>query len=151
MQVQMETNESVDNAVARLQRFIAAPENFVTGTASESAVKIMRTQRIANSLFRPEFNGTFTATPNGCTLNGDFRLSRRASGMMKAWFSAVAVLAIIAAGVGIQSGYPQWWQVPLGGVAVGLGGVLFLMFARFYYRKDKDWIFGQLEIQLTGA
>lgn len=68
---------------------------------------------------------------------------------MKAWFSGVGVLVVIAGGIGIQSGYRQWWQVPLGVVALLLGGALFLWFARFYYRRDKDWIVQQLRIQLT--
>jgi hypothetical protein len=145
MQVHIEIRDSVENSVARVQRFLAVPDHSVSGAATESMVRIIRTQRIGNSLFRPEFNGTFTSTPYGCSLQGDFRLSHRASGIMKAWFSGVGVLVIIAAGIGVQSGYHEWWQVPLVGVAVLLGGVLFLWFARFYYRRDRDWIMQQLQ------
>ena len=77
--MQVQIRDSIDNAVARLQLFLATSDHSVSGVASESVVRIIRTQRIGNSLFRPEFNGTFTSTPDGCTVRGTFRLSHRAS------------------------------------------------------------------------
>jgi len=148
MQVHIEIGDSVDNSVARVQRFLATADNSVSGTASESIVRIVRIQRIGNSIFRPEFNGVFTSTPDGCNLDGNFRLSNRASRLMKSWFAGVGVLVIAAAGMGMRAGYSKWWQVPLGGVGVLLVGVLFLLFASYYYRRDKDWIVQQLRTQL---
>jgi hypothetical protein len=46
--------------------------------------------------------------------------------------------------MGIRTGYSEWWQVPLGGVGVLFVGLLFLLFAKFYYRGDEDWIAQQL-------
>ena len=148
MQVHIEVRDSVENAVARVQRFLAAADHAVCGVAAESQVRIIRTQRIGNSLFRPEFHGTFTSTPDGCNLRGSFRLSDQASGIIKAWFLGVSVLVVGAAVVGIRTGYSEWWQVPLGGISVLLVGVLFLRFASYYYRGDKHWIVQQLRTQL---
>jgi hypothetical protein len=148
MQVHIEISDSVENSIARLQRFLVATDNSVSGAASGSMVRIIRIQRISNSIFRPEFNGTFTPTAGGCNLHGNLRLSDRASGLLKAWFLGVGVLIIGAAVMGIRTGYSEWWQVPLGGIAVLLMGVLFLLFASYYYRGDKDWIVQQLQIQL---
>jgi hypothetical protein len=148
MQVHIESRNSVEDSVDRVRRFLAAPDHSVSGAASESLVRIIRTQRIGNSIFRPDFNGTLTSTPNGCTLHGTFRLTDKASGYMKAWFSGVIVLIVLAAAMGIRTGYSQWWQVPLGGVSVLLIGVAFLLFANYYYRRDKGWIVQQLRTQL---
>jgi hypothetical protein len=46
--------------------------------------------------------------------------------------------------MGIRTGYSEWWQVPLGGVGVLLVGILFLLFAKYYYRGDEAWIAQQL-------
>jgi hypothetical protein len=148
MQIQIEIRDSVEKSVARVQRFLATADNSVSGTASESMVRVVRIQRIGNSIFRPEFNGVFTSSPDGCNLDGNFRLSNRASRLMKGWFAGVGVLAIAAAGMGIRAGYSKWWQVPFGGIGVSLVGVLFLLFARYYYRRDTDWIVQQLRTQL---
>jgi len=148
MQVHIEIRKSVNNSVVLVQQFLAAADHSVTGAASESMVKIIRIQRIGNSIFRPEFNGNFTPTPDGCILHGQFLLSRRASGFIKAWFLGVSVLIICAAAMGIRTGYSGWWQVPLGGVSVLLVGILFLLFAKYYYHRDEDWIVQQLRIQL---
>ena len=147
MQVNIEITNTVDNAVARLQHFLAA-DRSISGTVSESTVRIIRTQSLGNSIFRPEFNGTFTSTPAGCSLHGDFRLSDQATGLMKAWFLGMSSLAIIAAVMGIRTGYSEWWAVPLGGLRVLLGGVLFVWFANYYYRADRDWIVQQLRTRL---
>jgi hypothetical protein len=151
MQVHIEIRSNIESSVARVQHFLAAANDSVSGAASESMVRIIRIQRNGNSIFRPEFNGTFTPTADGCKLHGDFRLSRRASGILKAWFSGVGVLVIIAAGIGIQSGYREWWQVPLGGVGILLAGFLFLLFAKFYYRGDEEWTAQQLGSLLGGG
>jgi hypothetical protein len=144
MQVHIEIRNSVDISVARVRHFLAAADHSVSGAASESMVRIIRIQRFGNSIFRPEFNGKFSSTPDGCNLCGIFRLSDQASGFIKSWFLGVSVLIICAAGMGIRTGYSEWWQVPLGGVGVLLIGSLFLLFAKFYYRGDEDWIAQQL-------
>jgi hypothetical protein len=144
MKVHIEIRNGVESSVARVQHFLAAADHSVSGAASEAMVRIIRIQRIGNSIFRPEFNGTITSTPDGCILHGNFRLSDQASGIIKAWFWGVIVLIICAAGMGIRTGYSQWWQVPLGGVGVLLAGFLFLLFAKYFYRGDEDWIAQQL-------
>lgn len=144
MQVHIEIRNNVESSVARVQHFLAAGDHSVSGAASESMVRIIRTQRIGNSIFRPEFNGTFNSTPDGCNLHGGFRLSHKASGFIKAWLSGVGVLVVCAAGIGIWSGYSEWWQVPLGGVGVLLVGLLLLLFSKYFYRGDEDWIAQQL-------
>lgn len=151
MEVHIEIGDTVSNSVAQVQRFLAAANHSVLGAASESTVRIIRIQRIGNSIFRPEFNGTFTSTPDGCNLHGNFQLSDQASRFIKGWFAAVCVLIVCAAGMGISTGYREWWQVPLGGVGVLLVGILFLLFASYYYRHDKDWIVQQLRIQLENS
>jgi hypothetical protein len=151
MHIHFEIRNSVDNSVARVQQFLAAADHSVSGVASESMIKIIRIQRFGNSMFRPEFTGKFTSTLDGCNLNGDFRLPQRASGFIKAWFLVVSGLIICAAAMGIQTGYSEWWQVPLGGVGVLFVGLLFLLFAKFYYRGDEDWITQQLRIQLESG
>ena len=52
-----EITDSVQNSVARLLRFLDAPERSVSGTASDSLVRIISTQRVGNSIFRPGLNG----------------------------------------------------------------------------------------------
>jgi hypothetical protein len=144
MKVHIEIRNNVESSVARVQHFLAASDHSVAGAACESMVRIIRTQRIGNSIFRPEFNGTFNSTPDGCVLHGNIRLSDQASGIIKAWFWGVIALIIVSAGMGIRTGYSQWWQVPLGGVGVLLVGFLFLLFAKYFYRGDEDWIAQQL-------
>jgi len=148
MQVHIETRNSVNNSVALVQQFLAAAHQSVSGAASESMVRIIRIQRIGNSIFRPEFYGNFISTSNGCILHGQFRLSKQASGFITWWFLGVSFLTILAAAEGVRTGYSGWWQVPLGGVSVLLVGFLFLLFAKYYYRHDGDWIAQQLRILL---
>jgi hypothetical protein len=151
MQVHIESSNSVNNSVALVRDFLAAADHSVSGAASESMVRIIRIQRIGNSIFRPEFNGSFSSTPDGCILHGQFRLSKQASGLIKSWFVGVSVLLIFAAVSGARTGYNGWWQVPLGGVSVLLVGFLFLLFAKYYYRDDEDWIVHQLRSQLESG
>ena len=148
MQLQIESQSRANDVVDKLQHWLTNPDNSVSGVASESTVRVIRTQSLGNSVFRPEFNGNITSAPVGCNLHGHFQFSSSASGILKAWFSGVGVLVIASAGMGIRTQYPEWWPVPVGGIGVLLFGVLFVWFSRHYYREDKDWIIEQLRIQL---
>ena len=152
MQVNIETKDSVDRCVARLQHYLAAADRYtVSGTASASTVRIIRTQEFGNSIFRPEFDGAFVSTRDGCDLQGNFRLSDKAAGIKKAWFLSISIIVIFGAGMGIRAGYSDWWQLPLAGVGILLLGVLFFRFANYYYRGDKDWIVRQLRSLLASG
>lgn len=151
VQVEIETRHSINEALMRLNSFLAAEINFVSGDASKSGVRIIRIQEFGNSLFRPEFQGALIVTPNGCSLRGNFALSRRASGPFKSWFSAVCALIILSAGVGLQTGYAQWWQVPSVGACIMMGGIGFLLFAKRYYSSDQEWIVRKLRTELEAV
>jgi hypothetical protein len=139
-----------DEALKRLKNLLTGlkESRSATGETSGSSIALMRSQRVGNSIFRPQFYGEVSSGETECSLNGEFRLSRTAKTFARGWFGFVGVWTMLTSALAIQSTEPYSWVLPLAGVVLLGIGVLFLWFAQRYYESDKDWILRILSDEL---
>jgi hypothetical protein len=144
------SNYGAGESIERLQRALSSSTDAsLRGNVSEYSVRLQRARRLSDSIFRPEFHGSFVTSPSGCQLEGEFRFSDQAKAVIWTWIACVAVLIGGSSVVGLRAGWSDWWRVPLGGLLILLGGMLFFVNAQLYYWRDRDWIIQRVSSALA--
>lgn len=155
--IEIDSKLPVNEATQRLRHLLANMKDstgqfsVLSGHVTDSHLDMIRTERLANSVFRPQFAATLRRTESGTRLVGDFILSGKARSIVRVSFASVGVWLILSIIVAASSGQPILWYLPVVGGLVLVLGLLFLRFARTYYRDDEDWILRLIAENLRGV
>jgi len=138
--IEIASSLSIVEVTGRLQRLVGGESTVVSGRLVNSDLELVRTQRVGNSAFRPQFVGFVKQVAAGTVVIGDFNLSKRTKAFMRRWFLGVGVWVVCTLVVASTAHMPLLWLMPLAGAALFCLGAAFLRFARSYYRNDEDWL-----------
>jgi hypothetical protein len=147
------TKLAKQDAVFRLERLIqvSSKTHRFSGEISGSSFRLMCSQSVGNSAVRPEFSGIVEATSSGSEVKGDFQFSKSARRFLSSWF-VFGTLWTVGAGVSVahQPVPPVLKILPMAGVGMLVIGVVFVRFAKSYYRDDQTRLTRAISDELNG-
>ncbi len=148
------TKLAKQDVIARLERLIQVSSNAhrVSGEISGSSFRLMCSQSVGNSTLRPEFAGTVESASIGSEVKGDFQFARSTRQFLTRWF-VFSTLWTVGAGmfVALRPDPPALKVLPLAGVGMLLMGILFVRFAKSYYRDDQAKLASAISEELNGS
>jgi hypothetical protein len=155
--VTVESGYGIEDSVRRLRKAydeMSASTDLswgLSGVVSAKSVRLMRVQQTSNSIFRPEFTGSFEMRESKCFLSGTFSTNHAALVVMRLWAISLVTIIVGATYVSFKYPSPYSWILPIGGIFILGGGYLFVVAARAYYRTDVDVILRFITESIRGT